>query len=229
MRWFFLIFTFLVIAAVIGLRVRGEKFSKPPFELFNDMDRQYKVKFQKPSEFFENGMGSRRPIEGTVPMGFHFPISKEEGLVRSDLDFGIGDDYYSTGLFGDLYGKGYPEGLEVDAALLERGKERYQIFCVACHGETGNGQGIVSKFWGVPPTKGPKQSEEEFQKELAAFNGIPPSANLLDARVVAFPEGQVFWTITHGKGLMGPYNGAITVKDRWAIVAYVQALQAASK
>lgn len=228
MRWFFLIFTFLVIATIIGLRGRGEKFSKPPFELFPDMDRQYKVKFQKPSHFFENGMGSRRPVEGTVPMGFELPIEKADGPPRTDLDFETGDEYYSTGLFGDLYGQGYPEGLTVDAALLERGKQRYQINCVPCHGESGDGKGIVSKYWGTPPVKG-KQSEEDYQKELAEFNGIPPSANLLDPRVDAFSEGQIFWTITHGKGLMGPYGGTVNVKDRWAIVAYVKALQAASK
>jgi hypothetical protein len=45
--------------------------------------------------------------------------------------------------------------------------------------------------------------------------------------VVALPDGQLFWTITHGKGLMGPYNGAIPVADRWAITAYMRALQAA--
>ena len=42
------------------------------------------------------------------------------------------------------------------------------------------------------------------------------------------PEGQIFWTITHGKGLMGPYNGVLSVNDRWAVVAYVKALQAAA-
>lgn len=228
MRWFFLIFAFLVIATIIGLRGRGEKFSRPPFELFPDMDRQYKVKYQKPSKFFENGVGSRKPVEGTIPMGFLPPLSKEEGIRKSDLDFSFGDDYYNTGLFGDLYGKGFPDGLEVDAELLKRGKERYQINCTPCHGESGNGKGIVSKYWGFPPVQG-DNSDEEFQKEWDAYQGIPPSANLLDARVSAFPEGQIFWTITHGKGLMGSYRGTINVKDRWAIVAYVKALQAASK
>ena len=228
MRWFLLIFAFLVVTMIFGLRGREDKFSKPPFELFPDMDRQYKVKFQKPSEFFPDGSGSRRPVEGTIPMGFHFPISKEDGIVKTDLDFGVGDDYYNTGLFGELYGSGYPDGLAVDAELLERGKERYRINCVPCHGESGNGKGIVSKYWGIPPVQGGK-TDEEYRKELDAYNGMPPTANLIDERVSAFPEGQIFWTITHGKGLMGSYRGTVTVKDRWAIVAYVKALQAASK
>ena len=205
MRWFLLLTVFLIAAAVLGLRVRGTKFSQPPFELFNDMDRQYKVKYQKPSSFFDNGSGSRRPVKGTVPMGFIFPISKEKGLESSPLDFSSGDGYYSTGRFGDYYGKGFPKDITIDEAFLKRGQQRYQINCVPCHGESGNGQGIISKYWMVPPT-----------------------TNLVDARVAAFPEGQIFSTITEGKGLMGSYKGTITVRDRWAITAYVKALQSAS-
>lgn len=206
MRWFFLILAIAMVATVYALGPRGEKFSEPPFELFPDMDRQYKVKYQKPSDFFENGSGARKPVAGTVPLGFVFPHEGNDGALSSPLDFETGDDFASTGLFGDFYGSGYPEDLEMDEAFLARGKERYQITCVPCHGESGNGMGVVSKYW-----------------------AIPPSANLIDPRVEAMPEGQIFWTITHGKGLMGPYGGVLPVRDRWAIVAYVRALQAAAK
>ncbi len=239
MRWFFLIFTILVVAAVFGLRLRGDKFSQPPIEIFNDMDRQYKLKTQKPSEFFADGMGSRRPIEGTVPMGFHLPASKTEGIKSTPLDFSVGDSYMDTGLVGDNYGKGFPEGINVDEAFLARGEERYQIFCTACHGDSGNGKGIVSKYWGVPPTKPSREqsnSDEGYQQKLAAYlaevesySGIPPTANLVDPRVAAFPEGQIYHTIKNGKGLMGAYGAMIPVQDRWAITAYVRALQSATK
>lgn len=230
MRWFFLVFAFLLIAAVLGLRVRGTKFSRPPFELFNDMDRQYKVKFQKPSEFFADGSGSRKPVEGTIPLGYHFPISKEAGIVQTDLDFSVGDDYYNTGHVVDMFGKGFPKDLKIDEKLLERGKQRYQINCTPCHGESGDGKGVVSKFWGVVPTKEDGQSEEEYTKALQAHFGIPDTANLLAAPAVEMPEGKIYHTIVHGNGgMMGGYGGMITVKDRWAIVAYVRALQAASK
>jgi len=205
MRWFFLVLILVTVTLMAAIGPRGDKFTKPPFELFPDMDRQYKVKYQKPSHFFDDNVGSRKPIPGTIPIGFTLPVDKEAGIPRSDLDFSVGDDYYNTGLFGDLFGEGYPEELSVDEALLARGEQRYQINCVPCHGESGNGQGIVSKYWAIPPT-----------------------ANLVDPRVKGLPEGQLFWTISHGKGLMGPYNGTINVKDRWAIVAYVRALQAAS-
>lgn len=205
MRWFFLVLAIAVVATLFALGPRGEKFSDPPFMLFPDMDEQYKVTFQKPSAFFSDGSGSRKPVADTVPMGFSFPHSGNEGNLSTSLDFGGASEYFNTGQFGDFYGSGFPEELTLDEEFLARGKERYAISCTPCHGESGNGAGVVSKYWTIPPT-----------------------ANLVDARVAAMPEGQIFWTITHGKGLMGPYSGVIPVKDRWAIVAYVKALQAAT-
>jgi mono/diheme cytochrome c family protein len=204
MRWFFLILAIAVVALVYALGPRGEKFSSPPFMLFPDMDNQYKVKAQKPSDFFENGQGARTPVEGTEPIGYNFPISSD-GATGSSLDYSSGSDYLNTGLFGDFYGKGFPSELTIDEAFIARGKQRYQITCTPCHGESGNGAGVVSKYWAIPPT-----------------------ANLIDPRVKEMPEGQIFWTITHGKGLMGPYNGVTSVRDRWAITAYLRGLQAAA-
>lgn len=203
MRWFFLILAIVSITLALALGPRGGKFSSPPFMLFPDMDNQYKVKAQKPSEFFENGQGAQKPVEGTVPMGYTSPLG--DSVESSRLDFSRGSDYYNTGLFGDFYGKGFPEEIKMDEAFLARGKERYQITCTPCHGTSGNGAGVVSKYWMIPPT-----------------------SNLIDPRVKAMPEGQIFWTITHGKGLMGPYNGVLSVSDRWAITAYLRGLQAAS-
>lgn len=205
MRWFFLILAIAVVATVYALGPRGEKFSDPPFELFPDMDHQYKMRPQEPSSFFANGQIARKPVEGTVPIGFVFPQEGNEGHLTTDLDYGRGDDYYSTGLFGDYYGAGFPKQVKFDKDFLAQGEEHFKISCSPCHGMAGNGQGVVSKYWAIPPT-----------------------ANLMDPRVAAMPEGQIFWTITHGKGLMGPYSGVLPVKDRWAIVAYLRALQEAS-
>ena len=219
MRWFFLLLFAATVSLAVGIGPRGEKFTEPPLYVFPDMDWQYKVKAQKPSEFFADGSGSRRPVDHTIPIGYNAPVSKD--------DRPVGGEYYLSGTFGDFFGEGIPEELTVDDAFLERGHQRYQIYCTACHGSSGNGEGVVSRFWGQPPTRKPGQPVEEFAKELAAHKGIPPTANLIDPRVTAMPDGQIFWTITHGKGLMGPYNGAINVEDRWAITAYVRALQAA--
>lgn len=205
MRWFLLIFAISVVATVYALGPRGQKFSEPPFELFPDMDRQEKVRAQKPSDFFEDGRGARPPVAGTLPIGFDFPHAGNADDLASRLDFGRGSDYLSTGQFGDYFGSGFPEELTIDQAFLERGRERYQITCTPCHGDSGNGAGVVSKYW-----------------------TMPPSANLVDPRVAAMPEGQIYRTITHGQGLMGPYGGVLSVQDRWAVVAYVRALQKAA-
>jgi mono/diheme cytochrome c family protein len=89
----------------------------------------------------------------------------------------------------------------VDAAMLTRGQQRYAINCVPCHGEQGDGKGLVTNF-GMPP----------------------PPAYQTDA-LRAAPVGHFFDVITNGKGKMLSYASRISVSDRWAIVAYVRALQ----
>jgi len=89
----------------------------------------------------------------------------------------------------------------VTTSLLERGRERYGIQCAVCHGAVGDGKGVAAKYQMV---------------------GM---ANFHDARLVTMPDGEIFNTITYGKNLMGAYGPNVDVSDRWAIVAYVRALQ----
>lgn len=209
MRWFFLI-TFLFAILWVGLwGWQGQISTNNPIEVFQDMDHQYKLRAQKQSDFFANGMVSRKPVEGTLPMGYEMPEKAISKGGKTDPRLGLADDYYSTGLFGEFFGAGFPDELEVDQAMLDRGEQRYSIYCSVCHGESGDGKGVVATFW---------------------LGGVlPPTANLIDGRVTAMPEGQIFHTITHGKGLMGPYGGNIPPNDRWAITAYLRALQLSQK
>jgi len=89
----------------------------------------------------------------------------------------------------------------VTSSLMQRGQTRFNINCAVCHGAAGNGKGITSKY------------------------GMLTTANLHDLRLVQMTAGEIFNTITHGKGLMGAYGAQTTIEDRWAIVAYVRALQ----
>jgi mono/diheme cytochrome c family protein len=89
----------------------------------------------------------------------------------------------------------------VTAELLARGQDRFQINCLPCHGPQGDGKGITAKY------------------------GMVVLANLHDPRIVRLPDGEVFNTITYGKNLMQAYGPNIPIPDRWAIVAYVRALQ----
>ena len=91
--------------------------------------------------------------------------------------------------------------LPVTVELLKRGQERFQITCAPCHGAAGDGKGITTKY------------------------GMAVIRNLQEPLAVKMPDGQLFHTITYGFNLMGPYGAQVAIEDRWAIVAYVRALQ----
>lgn len=212
MKYFFLsyILTGIIIVSFAGFR--GHKFEEPPFQIFNDMKDQAKLKAQQPSEFFADGQGMRKPVAGTVPMGYSVPHQPaSSGFEAQDYEFTHGTGYYFTGKNGDFYGDGFPKEVAVDAAFLKRGQERYNIHCAVCHGESGNGKGIFTKYSPVIPA--------DFTSM-----GFDDPANALYR-----PDGKIYDTITNGFNQMGSYGANIAVKDRWAIVAYVRALQFAAK
>ena len=91
--------------------------------------------------------------------------------------------------------------LPVTATLLHRGQERFTIYCAPCHGAQADGNGVTKKL------------------------GMAVVANLHDKRIVEMPDGEIFNTVTHGKNLMQSYAAQVPVEDRWAIIAYVRALQ----
>lgn len=215
MKHFFLAYFFIGVLVVSVAGFRGEKSTQPPLEIFPDMDQQAKIKYQAASGFFADGNGGREPVAHTVPMGFEMATkAAADGAKPPVFGFTNGLDFYNTGKFegSDYYGDGFPAELEPDAKLMERGQQRYNIYCSVCHGTAGGGQGITSKY-GV----------------LTAFKFIQ-DGNLDPANAAAYrPTGAIFDTITNGKGLMGPYGGAIPVRDRWAIVAYIRTMQLSAK
>lgn len=105
----------------------------------------------------------------------------------------------------------FPEGMEINAAMVERGRKRFEIYCSVCHGYAGSGDGLVN------------------QRAMAlAANGQAAwttAKSLHDPTVTVQPVGRIFDTITNGRNTMGPYKSQIPVADRWAIVLYVKALQ----
>lgn len=92
--------------------------------------------------------------------------------------------------------------ISIDAARLGRGEQRFQIFCRACHGALGDAESPVADAM-------------ELRKPVT----------LLDPHIVALPPGQIYRVISEGFGLMPSYAGQLAIEDRWAVVAYVQALQ----
>lgn len=214
LKYFFLSYVFVAAIVVAAFGTRGSKSELPPIEIFPDMDHQSKVKYQVKNDFFADGRGARLPVKNTVPMGFEVPAKPASSPEYKPAAFGFtnGLDYYSTGKVGDYYGDGLPKELAADKALLQRGERQYNINCAVCHGESGNGKGVTSKY-GI----------------LTAFN-FHQVGSLDASNVAAYrADGAIFDVITNGKGLMGSYGGNLTVSDRWAIVAYIRALQVAVK
>lgn len=183
------------VAGFATLGLQGKLSRKPPTELFPDMDRQAKLRPQEPNRFFANGVSSQLPPAGTVARGE--AIKTTEGDVYAFQDSPVNTGYV-TGT------KTFVENnpLPLDTALILRGREQFDITCAPCHGRLGDGNGITKKI-GV----------------------MPAVANLHDARIVKLTDGELFNTITHGKSTMAPVGPILATQDRWAVVAYLRALQ----
>jgi mono/diheme cytochrome c family protein len=183
-------------AAAFGiLGFQGKMSRKPPFELFPDMDRQAKLRPQEPNHFFANGVSSQLPVAGTVARGE--PVQTTTGAV-----YGFEDSPVNTGLVTGTTNFVELNPLPVTDELIQRGRERFDIYCAPCHGKLGDGNGITKKI-GV----------------------MPAVANLHDKRIVEMTDGEIFNTVTHGKGLMGAAGPLMPTQDRWATIAYLRALQ----
>ena len=209
LRGFFLIFLLVGVAMVAFLGFRGQKSTGSPIELFPDMVRQPKVRAQAPLGFFADNRGSRVPVAGTIPIGYEMPQASQEassgaapvpsGGGMHGMSFGSGTDYYSTGKMGAFWGTGIP--LEVTPQLLQRGAQRFTVNCAVCHGPVAAGNGIVKQY------------------------GLATVVTLQDDRIRDMADGEIFDTITHGKNTMMSYGPNVPVNDRWAIIAYLRALQ----
>ena len=183
-------------AAIVGIAgFRGGMSRKPFLEFFPDMDRQLKLRPMQPDNFFPNGVTSQLPPPGTIARSR--PIQTLSGPVYPFEEAPV-----NTGLITGTTNFVADNPLPVNAALLQRGRERFDIYCAPCHGQLGDGNGITKRI-----------------------GDMPAVANLHDARIVDMPDGEIFSTITHGKGLMGAYGPLVPTRDRWAIVAYLRALQ----
>jgi mono/diheme cytochrome c family protein len=174
----------LALSALVSLTscARGCTSSRPPIHINPSMDDQPKVLPQTASTFFYDGASMRRPVPGTVPIG---------GLKEDAVLTGKGAD-------GNFVATG---PVTVNAALLERGRQRYEIYCRPCHDARGDGKGIL------------------FQR------GNVPTASFHQEKILKYPDGQIFDVITNGMGLMPAYRWPIPPADRWAIIAYVRELE----
>src|ERR1051325_8575050 len=136
----------------------------------------------EPSSFFADGMSARPRVAGTV--------------ARGEL---ITNEFFATGKMGGQDADGFP--MPVTAAVVDRGNDRFNVYCTPCHGRLGDGRGMI-------PSRGYRR---------------PPSYHTDALRKQ--PTGHFFDVITNGFGAMPQYGTIIPPQDRWAIVAYIRALQ----
>jgi mono/diheme cytochrome c family protein len=193
MRYFLLIFGLVVIAVVLIAGRRGDLSRNRPIQIFPDMKRQLKLRPQTPNAFFASGLSSQLAQPGTIAQSGPLLVGGREVYPFEDNPAITGRVPGATN-YVEL--NPYP----ITGQLLQRGHRQYNIYCAPCHGQTGDGNGIVKKF------------------------GMLTVRSLHEVIVVRQPDGELFHTVSAGKSTMQGYAAQIPVEDRWAIIAYLRAL-----
>jgi mono/diheme cytochrome c family protein len=199
MRQVYLVTLFVCVLLVSILGLRGTKFTSPPLDVFPEwafpgMKYQPRLRPQSESAFFADGRADRTPPEHAVA----------RGMLRDD------DALYAGKDANGQWVRGFPEAITVDKKFIERGRDRFTIYCQPCHGMLGDGQGITAKY---------------------GMGSVLIVGNYHTDRLRQITEGELFNTITNGSPskLMYPYADKLVPEDRWAVVAYIRALQRAQQ
>ncbi|MFZ5891168.1 MAG: quinol:electron acceptor oxidoreductase subunit ActD [Myxococcota bacterium] len=184
----------------LAAKARFSKSRDPRIHLIQDMDAQPKYKAQRQNPFYSDLRAQREQVAGTVAVG---ELHDDDALYRGK----IGPEYVRT----------FPTQIPLSEATIQRGQERYGIYCSPCHGFAGDGNGMVTKRADQLATTG-------TGKGMA---WVPPT-NINQDYLRQQPVGQLFDSITNGVRNMPAYGSQISTEDRWAIVMYLRALQAKS-
>lgn len=204
MRYFFIIYALLAVLVISVGGFRGGKFKHEVFQLIPDMDKQDRIDPQTTSDFFSDGLGARKPVANTVPQGL-VPADRADA---NTIIFTNDNSYLHTGLFNDdVFGSGIPTaelGLTAETlpAFIKRGSVVFDANCSSCHGISGNGKGVVASY------------------------GVPAVANL---QTTILTDGNIYDVIVNGRGGMSAFGYQVNVEDRWAIIAYLRAIQYSRK
>jgi cytochrome c553 len=198
MRNLYLLTAFTVVLTVSILGFRGRTFTKPPMDVFPEwlfpgMKQQPKLVQQTASAFFADGRSDRVAPPHTVASSYGpagQPLRDDDALYLGKAPDGS-------------FVKGFPAAVKVDMKFIERGRDRFTIYCQPCHGAVGDGNGITKKY------------------------GMAVTPSYHDDRLRKMAVGEIFNTVTNGKGQMNSYADKLVPADRWAVIAYVRALQRA--
>lgn len=200
MRNVYLVTALLVVLTISVLGLRGTKFTSPPMDVFPEWIFPGMKRQPKYKHQASSEFFADGRADRPLPAGV---VAANFGPLGKPL---ITDDHMAEGRAADgSFAAGFPADVEVNYEFLQHGKDRYTIYCAPCHGAVGDGNGITKQYgMGATPT----------------FHGD---------RLRDLPEGEIFNTITHGKGNMLAYADKLEVSERWAVVAYVRALQRAQQ
>ena len=183
----------LLMGALTGCR--GQVTQDAPVVPIRNMYNQPRYDTQGRSAFFQDGRMMRPQVEGTVSREEDPNLGVATGRADNNAEWVLEVPRQVVQRNG-----GGP-------AFVERGQERYNIYCAPCHGDNGDAEGVVA----------------HRAASLDSNALVPPTFH--DERLRAIPDGQLFATITHGIRNMPAYAQSIPTDDRWAIVTYVRALQ----
>lgn len=229
---FVLLLALCTLPPALIYRARGDSHSLPRLHIVPDMDWQFKSQAQQvapnigdddkhPEWVFADQREMRGEVPGTVIRGrLRDGSAYFTGIAAPTDTAALPDDrhYVSTATDQDPatpaepnWVTSFPEQFTVSEQTMDRGKQRFDIYCAVCHGTTGAGDGLVN--------------QRAMTLNALQRASWTTAKNLHDHSVINQPVGRIFDTISNGRGTMGPYKSQIPVEDRWAIVLYVKALQ----
>lgn len=198
----------LIPLGVIGF-MRNNFSEEPRIHIVQDMDNQEKFKAQSANALFADERGMRLPPGATAanPVG--------TTVARGEL---YDDEHYYFGVVDGEFATTFPthrDDVVLNAEFVQRGQQQFNVYCAACHGYDGQGNGIVNN--------------RALARGAGSGRAWVQAANLLEAQYRDRSHGHIYNTITRGIRSMPGYYQQIDEADRWAVVAYVRALQRASQ
>ena len=215
-----LIFTVLTwVPLAIIARARVTPSNRPRLALIQDMDNQTKGLAQARSVLFEDARVMRPPVPGTIARGeLHEDKAYELGYsaVTTDKEGKPAVEYVGV----------IPDEVTVDRALVERGRVEFNVYCSPCHGYDARGTGRVNQR-AMDLAKNPAGGLGTGWVSASNLMQWDENAKALQYGPEAYPDGKLYSVIRNGIRNMPAYGSQIDIHDRWAIVAYVRALQLA--
>lgn len=168
--------------------------SSPGWEFMPDMYRSSSYETDSDNSLFADSLTNRQPVAGTISQGW--VANSEYSITKMPYPYKNDSAGYEEA--GKFLKSPFPASPEI----IAQGKEKFEKYCINCHGASGQGDGSVVTVGNFPP---------------------PPAYN--SPQLKNLPEGKMFHTIQYGKGMMGSHASQLTIEERWKIIRYVQSLQ----